>query len=98
MTEHQVTISIADHGFAAENGEAWLEAMLEWAPGAGPVVDQSLEAGTLSVTFTVEAADPHAAIATAEEVFGRAAQETELAAPRIVGLHAATYSSPLQRA
>jgi hypothetical protein len=95
MNEQHVTISVAEHGFDAENGETWLEALLDVAGEAGPVVTQNAEDGTLTMSFTVEAEDPTGAISAAAEVFRLAADVTGLAETPIIEIRAVTYGSAL---
>jgi hypothetical protein len=58
MMEYRLTITISEHGRSEENGARLLEGVLAKHPEVGPVVSQSLAAGTLSVTFSLEAEDP----------------------------------------
>ena len=95
MNEQQVTISVAEHGFDTENGETWLEALLDVASEAGPVVTQNADDGTLTMSFTVEAEDPTGAISAAAEVFRLAADVTGLAETTIIEIRAVTYGSAL---
>ena len=56
--EHRIRVTVARQGLDEANGERVLEAFLETHPETGPVVDQNLELGTLSVTFSLDAEDP----------------------------------------
>jgi hypothetical protein len=95
MNEQHVTICVAGHGYDAENGEAWHEALHDVAGEAGPVVTQNPEDGTLTMSFTVEAEDPTGAISAAAEVFRLAADVTGLPETEIIEVRAVTYGSPL---
>jgi hypothetical protein len=95
MSEQHVTISIAEHGYDADNGETWLDALLDVAGEAGPVVTQNGDDGTLTMSFAVEAEDPTGAISAAAEVFRLAADVTGLPETEIIEVRAVTYGSPL---
>jgi hypothetical protein len=95
MNEQHVTICVAEHGYEAGNDETWLEALLDVAGEAGPVVTQNAEDGTLTMSFTVEAEDPTGAISAAAEVYRTAADITGLAETVIIEIRAVTYGSPI---
>jgi hypothetical protein len=94
LTDQHVRISIADHGYHAENGETWLEALLDVAGEAGPTVSRDAEHGTLTMSFAVEAEDPTGAIGAAAEVFRLAADVTGLPEPVIVEVRAVSDDAP----
>jgi hypothetical protein len=95
MNEQHVTICIAEHGYDADAAETWLDALLDVAGEAGPVVTNNADDGTLTMSFTVEAEDPTGAISAAAEVFRLAADVTGLPETPIIEVRAVTYGSPL---
>jgi hypothetical protein len=95
MNEQHVTICVAEHGHDEENSEIWLDALLEVAGEAGPVVTQNPDSGTLTMSFTVEAEDPTGAISAAADVYRLAADVTGLAETAIIEIRAVTYGSPI---
>lgn len=89
MTEHRITITQAEHGFDPENGERFLAGFLEAHPETGPVVSQDTRAGTISVTFSVDAEDFDQAWEIARDIWGRVG-----AHPSFLGRTLSTSMSP----
>lgn len=52
--ELRITITISEHGADPANLERVLEAFLDTAAEAGPVVDANTASGTLAVTYTID--------------------------------------------
>jgi len=67
--EYRITVTVSEHGYEPENGERVLDGFLRTHPQTGPVVDQDVAAGTLSITFAVDASDYDHAVDSAREVF-----------------------------
>ena len=52
--EHQIDITIAEHGRDPENGDALLGAFEVARPGIEVVIDQNIRTGHLTATFFIE--------------------------------------------
>jgi hypothetical protein len=53
--EHQIDITIAEHGRDPENGDALLGAFEATRPGIDVVIDQNVQSGQITATFFLEA-------------------------------------------
>ena len=71
--EHQIDITIAEHGRDLENGDTLLGAFLQAKPGIDVVLDQNLETGHLTSTFFLSGDTVQDAIQEAIMVFATAA-------------------------
>jgi hypothetical protein len=81
--EYRITITLAEHG-SAENSERVLESFLATSPEAGAVVEADTEAGTLSVTYSVEAHDLDELRRVAADIFAGGMTRSELPATHLV--------------
>ena len=86
MPEHRLHITVAEHGADLANGERVLDAFMEAHPEVGPSVSQNTAVGTLSVTFSLDAADANDAYERGREVFADGVRASSLAPTPIVGL------------
>lgn len=82
--EYVATITL-EHAGGAEDGDRLLDAFLAGHAEASPVVGEDLKAGTIDVTFAVEARDGYEAFERARGVFAAATSETAFARP-VVGV------------
>src|SRR5205823_944916 len=76
--EFRVTVTIAEHGRDPENGHRFLRGFRATHPDIGPVVDQDIESGHLSVTFSYEAKDLMDAMNKWPSIFADGAQASGL--------------------
>lgn len=78
--EFRATVTIAEHGHDARNGESFLAGFVLAHPGTGPVVDQNIETGKLSVTFSFDADDLFEAMRVWTTIFVDGANASGLSA------------------
>ena len=88
MQLYRFTWTVADHGFAVENGERFLDAFTHAYPELGASVAQNTATGHLSVTFSINASDIHDAVERAREVFATGAAASGLEPSEVVDLAA----------
>jgi hypothetical protein len=82
--EYVATITL-DHTGDADEADALLDAFLAAHAQASPVVGEDLQAGTIDVTFAVDAQDGYEAFERARTVFAEATARTRFARP-VVGV------------
>ncbi|HEX4035546.1 MAG TPA: hypothetical protein VHX66_13965 [Solirubrobacteraceae bacterium] len=82
--EYVATITL-DHTGDTEDADALLDAFLTAHAQASPIVGEDLQAGTIDITFAVEAADGYEAFERARTVFAGATARTQFARP-VVGV------------
>jgi hypothetical protein len=82
--EYVATITL-DHAGDGEDADTLLDAFLSAHAQASPIVAEDLEAGTIDVTFAIEAQDGYEAFEGARIVFGGATARTQFARP-VVGV------------
>jgi hypothetical protein len=76
--EFRLTVTVARHGRDLDNGERFLEGFIATHPETGPVVDQNLETGELSITFSFEAEDFREAAERGGAIFNDGANSSGL--------------------
>jgi hypothetical protein len=82
--EYVTTITL-EHTGDAEDADALLDTFLAQHADASPIVGEDLKAGTIDVTFAVNAEDGYEAFELARGVFARATEHTRFARP-VVGV------------
>jgi hypothetical protein len=86
LVEYRVTVTIAEHGFSDEAAESALDALLEIAEAAGPVVSQDAESGEMRLTIALDADDAWTAAEQASSVFAEALDKTGLPVTEVIGV------------
>lgn len=95
--EFRLTVTIAEHGWDPKNGDLFLRGFVETHPEVGAVVDQNTKTGTLSVTFSFDAADLLEAMRLGSTIFadGAAASGLPVTSLTDVALAAEVHISPV---
>ena len=92
--EYVATITL-DHTGDADEADALLDAFLAAHAQASPVVGEDLRAGTIDVSFAVDAEDGYEAFERAHNVFAAATTRTQFARPVVgVAVEAADMREP----
>lgn len=87
MSEFQITMAMADHGrpeVAEQRAEQFLTAFEDTHPKAGPAVGADLVAGTLEVTFGVDATNVDAALDIGRRLYADAVTASGLRPTKVV--------------
>lgn len=82
--EYVATITL-NHAGDTEDADALLDAFVARNADASPVVGEDLSAGTIDVTFSVDADDGYRAFERAHELFATVTAQTAFARP-VVGV------------
>jgi hypothetical protein len=82
--EYIATITL-DHSGEASDADALLDAFLAGHADASPIVGEDLQAGTIDVSFAVQAQDGYEAFERARSLFAAASEHTQFARP-VVGV------------
>jgi len=82
--EYVATITL-DHTGDSDDADALLDAFLAGHAQASPIVGEDLQAGTIDITFAVEAQDGYEAFERARSLFAAATERTQFARP-VVGV------------
>lgn len=85
--DYDLTFTIAEHGRDPEAGERLLDELAAAHPEAGPVVDQNLQTGALSVALTVSAESADEALQRGREAFDAGIERSGLEPSRVLALH-----------
>lgn len=86
MPEHDIQITVSEHGFDPENGVRLTQSFMELYPDAGPAVSQNVRTGTLSVTFTVDADNAQSAFEAGAILFARSMMAAKLDPTQILSV------------
>ena len=82
--EYVTTITL-EHRGGREEADALLDTFLAAHAGSSPIVGEDLKAGTVDVSFAVQADDGYRAFERARAMFAAATRQTEFARP-VVGV------------
>jgi hypothetical protein len=82
--EYVATITL-EHTGNTDDADALLDAFLAGHAQASPIVGEDLQAGTIDVTFAVDAKDGYEAFERARKAFAAATAHTQFARP-VVGV------------
>lgn len=91
--EVRLSFTVAEHGYDPENGERFLEGFTSAFPGGGPSVSQDTGAGTLTVTFALDAKDAKEAIEEGLRVFVAGASESGLRPTDVLDIEASVVAA-----
>jgi hypothetical protein len=86
LPEYRLHITVAEHGRDPADGERVLEGFMQTHPEVGPSVSQNSAAGTLSITFSLDAADANEAIDLGRPIFARGGSASGLSPAPVVGM------------
>jgi hypothetical protein len=92
--EHQIEITVTEHGRDPEHGDQLLGAFHEIEPGADAVMDQDVNAGTLTATFIISADEVEEAVRRGFELFAAAAMQADLTPTRVLAVHGEACPTP----
>ena len=87
--EVRVSFTISEYGSDPQNGERFMDAFMQVFAEGGPSVLQNTEAGTLTITFALDANDAKAALGRAGRVFAEGANATGLPPTEVLEVEAA---------
>jgi hypothetical protein len=86
LSEYRFHITLAEGGRDPANGERLLDAFMDVHPEVGPSVSQDTVAGTLSITFSLDATDANDAIDLGRPIFARGTSASGLPSAQVVGM------------
>jgi hypothetical protein len=98
MPEHRIHITVADHGHDLDNGERFLAGFSKTHPEVGPSVSQNIAEGTLSVTFSLDAADADQALEFGRPIFVAGGDASGLTPTNIISVEAHLVRAEDERA
>jgi hypothetical protein len=85
--QHQIEITITEHGRDPESGDSLVSAFYEVAPEADAVSDQNTATGTLAVTFVIDAENVEHAVRDGFRLFATAAKRAQLKPTKVIAVH-----------
>ena len=87
--DHQIDITVSDHGREPDNGDRLLGGFEEVADNTDVVIEQNLESGRLTATFFIEAKSIEDAVRAGIVAFASAAAAGGLGPSRVVAVSVA---------
>jgi hypothetical protein len=94
--EHEIQITVAEHGRDAENGDRLLGTFRATDPATEVVIDQNVATGHLTATFIVDDSDARTAFDRGAELFATAMVDAGLGATRVLAVSASLVESEAQ--
>jgi hypothetical protein len=97
MTTYRLRITLDSYGDSEEYAERLLEGFAASHPEVGPIVSQNALENTLTVVFSLEAADDEDALGKARPIFLEGAKASGLRPRPIAELTVSRISAPRKR-
>lgn len=89
--EHEIEITVSEHGHDADNGDALLGSFCELYPDAEAVIDQNTATGALTATFVVNEDDLEHSVKSGFRLFDRAAAYAGLEPSALLAVRAEAH-------
>jgi hypothetical protein len=85
--EYQVTITVSEHGYDPAAADRLLDTFLTADADAGPAVSQDVDAGTLTVAFSVHGDEALVIPTKAVQMFADMSRAAGLPLTEVLGVH-----------